>query len=230
LTTVLYESLAYRQIFTDGRPLPPDPNPTWMGYSVARWDGDTLVVNSNGFNDRTFLDGLGYRHTEALKVTERFTRRDLGHMDVEVTFEDPKAYANPIRIPIEATLQPDTELIEYVCNENERSRGHLVGTADDDRKLQVAIAPDVLAKYVGVYKFPPFVPGDREFLVTVTAKEGTLALEIERGPTLTALPTSQTKFLAQGVSLEFLPPGPNGIVNEMVVTIVEGELKGVRVK
>jgi|SoiMethySBSTD1v2_1073268.scaffolds.fasta_scaffold03527_18 hypothetical protein len=230
VTTVLYESLEYRQIFTDGRPLPVDPNPTWMGYAVGRWEGDTLVVTSTGFNDRTFLDGLGHKHSESLKVTERFTRRDLGHLDVEVTFEDPKAYTKPIKIPVEATLRADTELIEYVCNENERSRAHLVGTADDDKKLQVAVAADVLARYAGVYKFPPFLPGDREFLVTVTPKDGALAIEIERGPTLTALPTSQTKFLAQGVSVEFLPPGPNGIVNEVVVTIVEGELKGVRVK
>ncbi len=106
----------------DGRPLPTDPNPIWLGYSVGRWEGNTLVVTTAGYNDRTLLDGEGHEHTESLRVTERFTRRDLGHMDVEVTFEDPKAYAKPIRIPVEATLQPDTELIEYVCNENERSR------------------------------------------------------------------------------------------------------------
>jgi hypothetical protein len=229
LTTVLYESLEYRQIFTDGRPLPADPNPTWLGYSIGRWEGDTLVVTTSGYNDRTFLDGLGHRHSEALRVTERFTRRTLGHMDVEVTFEDSKAYAKPVKIPVEATLQTDTELIEYVCNENERSRPHLVGTADDDKKLQVAVAPAVLAQYAGAYRFPPFMPGDKEFLVTVTAKDGGLVLAIERGPTITAVPTSQTKFLAQGIGVEFFP-GPGGVVNEMVVTIVEGELKGVRVK
>ena len=99
-TTILYESLAYRQIFTDGRPLPTDPNPTWLGYSVGRWEGNTLVVSTIGYNDRTFLDDFGgHRHTEALRVTERITRRDLGHMDIEVTFEDPKAYAKPIRFP-----------------------------------------------------------------------------------------------------------------------------------
>ena len=230
LTTVLYESLEYRQIFTDGRPLRADPNPTWLGYSVGRWEGDTLIVTSNGYNDRTFLDGMGHRHTEALRVTERFTRKDLGHMDVEVTFEDPKAYAKPITIPVEATLQPDTDLIEYVCNENERSRPHLIGTADDDKKLQVAVAADVLARYVGTYRFPPMVPGDKPFVVMVTVKDGGLAIEIERGPTLTALPTSPTKFLAQGVAVEFLAPDAKGIVNEVVVTIVEGEIKGMRVK
>jgi hypothetical protein len=230
LVTVLYESLSYRQIFLDGRPLPADPNPSWLGYSVGRWDGNTLVVATNGYNDRTLIDGEGHKHTEALRVTERFTRRDLGHMDIEVTFEDPKAYGKPITIPVEATLQPDTELIEYVCNENERSRPHLIGTADDDRKLQVKVAPAVLARYAGTYRFPPFIPGDKPFLVMVTPKDdGVLSVEIERGPTITAIPTSDTKFLAQGVSVEFLP-GSDGVVNELVVTIVEGELKGVRVK
>jgi hypothetical protein len=230
VVTVLYESMDYRQLFLDGRPLPTDPNPSWLGYSVGRWDGDTLVVTTNGYNDRTLLDGEGHRHSEALRVTERFTRRDLGHMDVQVTFEDPKAYARPITIPVEATLLPDTELIEYVCAENERSRSHLVGTADDDRKQQVTVSADVLARYAGVYRFPPFFPGDKPLDVTITPKDGVLAVSIERGPTLTAIPTSQTKFLAQGVAVEFLAADSKGIVNEVVVTIVEGEFKGVRVK
>ena len=229
VTTALYESMEFRQIFTDGRPLLSDPNPTWMGYSVGRWEGNTLVVTSNGFNDRTFLGGLGYRHSEALKVTERFTRHDLGHMTVEITLEDAKAYAKPAKIVVEAELRPDTDLIEYVCAENERSRPHLVGTADDDRKLQIQLDAAVLAKYAGVFKFPPFLPGDKDLLVTFTATEGALAVAIERGPTLTAVPVSQTRFMAQGVSVDFIP-GPNGVFNEVVVTIVEGELKGVRIK
>lgn len=229
LLTVLYESLEYRQIFTDGRPLPAEPNPTWMGYSVARWEGDTLVVNTAGYNDRTFLDFFGHRHTEALRVTERFTRRDIGHMDIEVTFEDPKAYAKAVTIPVEARLQPDTEMIEYVCNENERSRARMVGTADDDKKLQVAVEQAVLERYAGVFRFIPPLPGEKPIDVTVTPKDGGLALSIERGPTLTAVPTSPTRFLAQGVGIEFLP-GPGGIVNEVIITIVEGELKGVRIK
>ena len=230
LMTVLYESMEYRQIFLDGRELPTDPNPSWLGYSVGRWDGDTLVVTTIGYNDRTLLDGQGHKHSESLRVTERFTRRDLGHMDVEVTFEDPKAYAKPIRIPVEATLQADNELIEYVCNENERSRPHLIGTADDDRKLQVKVPPDVLARYAGTFRFPPFVPGDKPIHVTIVPQDGVLAVEVERGPTLTAIPTSPTKFLAEGVAVEFMAPDAKGIVNEVVVTIVEGELKGIRVK
>jgi hypothetical protein len=230
LLMVLYEGMEFRQIFLDGRQLPADPNPSWLGYSVGRWDGNTLVVTTIGYNDRTLLDGEGHKHTESLRVTERFTRRDVGHMDVEVTFEDPRAYAKPIRIPVEATLVPDAELIEYVCNENERSRPHLIGTADDDRKQQVQVAPAVLASYAGVYRFPPFFPGDKPIDITVAPKDGVLAVEIERGPTITAIPTSPTKFLAQGVALEFMTPDAKGIVNEVVVTIVEGDFKGTRVK
>jgi hypothetical protein len=228
LITVLFEPLSYRQIHMDGRVLPSDPNPAWMGYSIGRWEGDTLVVTSTGFNDRTFLDGEGHRHTEALRMTERYTRRDFGHMDVEVTFEDPKAYGKPVTIPVDATLQPDTDLLEYVCAENERSRPHLVGTADDDRKLQVSVPPEVLARYAGVYRVT-LPPPDKPMTVTVTPKDGGLLLEIENGPTFTAIPTSPTKFLAQGVGLEFLPP-VDGVVKELVITIVEGDLKGTRIK
>lgn len=228
LITLLFEPLSYRQIHMDGRALPRDPNPTWMGYSIGHWDGDTLVVTSSGFNDRTFLDGEGHRHTEALRMTERYTRRTFGHMDVEVTFEDPKAYGKPVTIPVEATLQADTDLLEYVCAENERSRGHLVGTADDDKKLQVAVAPEVLARYAGAYRVT-LPPPEKPITVTVTPTDAGLILEIENGPTMTAIPTSPTKFLAQGVALEFLPP-VDGVVKELVITIVEGDLKGVRIK
>jgi hypothetical protein len=230
VTTVLYEGLEYRQIFTDGRPLPTDLNPTWLGYSVGRWEGDTLVVTTAGYNDRTFLTGFGHRHSDALRVSERFRRRDVGHMDVEITFEDPKAYAKPIRIAVEARLQPDTELIEYVCAENERSRPHLIGTADDDRKQQIAVPPAVLARYAGTYRFPPFVPGDTKAIeVTVVAKDGVLALSSDLLPTLTAVPISETRFIAQGIGIHFTVQG-SGPATEMIITIVEGEFTGPRVK
>src|SRR6202163_3089310 len=93
LLVILYEDLAYRQVFLDGRPLPPDPNPDWMGYSVGHWDGDTLVVDSAGFNDRTWLDHDGHPHTEGLRMTERYHRRTFGHLEIEVTLSDQAAYA-----------------------------------------------------------------------------------------------------------------------------------------
>ena len=119
LIVVLYESQTlFRQIFTDGRAHPKDPEPSWLGYSVGKWDGDTLVVETVGFNDKTWLDGFGHPHSDAMKLTERFRRRDFGHMDIEITIDDPKAYTKPIRYMQPQLLQPDTELIEYICNEN----------------------------------------------------------------------------------------------------------------
>src|SRR5580765_2871552 len=144
----LFEDLAYRQIFLDGRQMPKDPNPTWMGYSIGRWDGDTLVVETSGFNDRTWLDFAGHPHSEALKMTERFHRRDFGHIDRQVTLEDPTVYAKPITLSGGGNLVADTDLIEYVC-ENEKDRAHLVGRTAQEKK--VVVSRDVLATYVGVY-------------------------------------------------------------------------------
>ena len=128
LTLILYESRTiFRQIFTDGRPLPKDPNPTWQGYSVGRWDGDTFVVESTGFNGKGWLDTNGHPVTDALHVTEKYRRKDFGHMDVEVTIDDPKAYTKSWTIHENPELQPDTELIEYICEENNRDIGHFVG-------------------------------------------------------------------------------------------------------
>src|SRR6185436_10422029 len=93
---ILNDDLTYRQIFTDGRDLETDPNPTWMGYSVGRWEADMLVVESAGFNDRTWLTDAGLSHTEALRITERYRRPDSGHLDVDVTFTDPAAYTAPL--------------------------------------------------------------------------------------------------------------------------------------
>ena len=125
---ILYEyQNTFRQIFTDGRPLPKDPNPSWMGYSVGRWEGDTLVVESSGFNGKAWLSGRGNPTTDALHLTERIRRRDLGHMDIELTIDDPKAYTKPWKAELHPELVPDTELLEFVCEENERDVRHLVG-------------------------------------------------------------------------------------------------------
>jgi hypothetical protein len=125
---ILYEALhSYRQIFMDGRPLPKNPNPAWMGYSVGHWDGDTLVVESSGFVENNWLDNSGHPGTEALRLTERFHRRDFGHIDLQMTIKDEKAYSQPWTVNLVFNLQLDTELIEYVCDENEKDIGHLVG-------------------------------------------------------------------------------------------------------
>jgi hypothetical protein len=128
LTLILYESRTiFRQIFTDGRPLPKDPNPSWQGYSIGHWDGDTFVVESIGFNGKGWLDTNGHPTTDALHVIERYRRKDLGHMDVEITIDDPKAYTKPWTVTEGAVLQADTEILEYICEENNRDVGHFVG-------------------------------------------------------------------------------------------------------
>jgi hypothetical protein len=124
LVVILYESQTlFRQIFLDGRAHPKDPQPTWLGYSIGKWDGDILVVETVGFNDKTWLDGLGHPHSEAMRLTERFRRRDFGHMDIEITIEDPKAYTTAIRYVQPQALLVDGELIEYICNENAKPVG-----------------------------------------------------------------------------------------------------------
>ena len=124
---VLYEEHNhYRQIFTDGRALPADQNPTWFGYSAGKWEGDTLVVETTGFNEESWLDDGGHPHSDAMHVTERFRRHDFGHMDIQFTFDDPKAYTKPWGATVAFELLPDTELIENIC-ENEKDQAHLVG-------------------------------------------------------------------------------------------------------
>jgi len=126
LIAVLYEvDNTHRQIYTDGRKLPVDPQPSWLGYSAGRWEGDTLVVDTAGFNDRSWLDSMGHPHSEDLKIQERFHRRDFGHMDLSLTIEDPKMYTRPLTLKVTEVLLPDSDILESVCNENERDRVHL---------------------------------------------------------------------------------------------------------
>ena len=129
LMLFLYESRTiYRQIFTDGRPLPPaDAQPTWQGYSIGRWEGDTFVVTTTHQNGKTWLDMRGLPATAAITVTERFTRPTIGRIDIDVTIDDPKAYTRPWNVKLAWALQPDTDLIESICEENNRDLPHMVG-------------------------------------------------------------------------------------------------------
>jgi len=130
LVIVLYETTAnsnFRQIFTDGRPLPKDPQPTWLGYSTGTWEGGVLKVDTVGFTDKGWLDtGMGHPQTEALHVIERFRRTDFGHMEIAMTIDDPKAYTKPWTANMQVHLLPDTELLETTC-ENSRGTEHMVG-------------------------------------------------------------------------------------------------------
>ena len=128
LVVLLYETSTnqtFRQVFLDGRPFPADMQPTWLGYSIGRWEGDTLVVETAGLNGRAWVDtGSGHPQTDAARVTERFTRRDFGHMEIDITIDDSKAYLKPWRVKVPINLLPDSDLIETFC-ENEKDIGRM---------------------------------------------------------------------------------------------------------
>lgn len=117
----------FRQIFTDGRPLPKDPQPSFVGYSAGRWDGDTLVVQTNGFRDGLWLDRRGSPMTDAAKLTERFRRINYGNLEIEITLDDPKAYTAPWTVTLKQYIVLNAELLEYFCQENEKDQPHSVG-------------------------------------------------------------------------------------------------------
>jgi hypothetical protein len=177
-----------------------------MGYSVGHWEGDTLVVDTAGFNDRSWLDIEGHPHTEALRITERFRRRDFGHMDLEMTIDDPKTFTRPFSFRLDKTLAPDTDLFESIC-ENDRSVPHMLGGTEITR-----LAPDVLARYAGAYEYAPGRPavitfdGDLLFL-----QEGANPLKLPLAP------RSETVFVSrtEGNWIEFIR-NAQGAVTEFV--------------
>ena len=117
---------SYRQIFTDGRPLPTDPSPTWNGYSTGKWDGDALVVQTNGLSDGLWLDARGSPLTEAAKITERFRRLNFGQLEIEITVDDPKAYTKPWTVTLNQVIRLNTDLLDKIINENEKDLQHIV--------------------------------------------------------------------------------------------------------
>jgi len=127
MAVILYEAgNEHRQIYTDGRGFPKEFDyPAYLGYSVGHWERDTFVVETAGFNDRTTLDLIGHPHSEALRVTERFRRRDFGHLDVEMTFNDPHMYTKPFTTKVPHNLLADSDIFESFCNENEKDSAHL---------------------------------------------------------------------------------------------------------
>jgi hypothetical protein len=205
-----------RTVYLDGRELPKDPNPTYMGYSVGKWEGDTLVVTTAGFNDKGWLDSAGHPQTESLKITERYRRRDFGHMDFDITIDDPKAFTKAFTIKTQRTLQPDTDILEDVC-ENERSRAHF--SIDTSFKLSPAVA----ASYAGVYELAP----GRE--VVVTASEDLLFVRGLNEPKLPLLPQSETQFMstATPAGFEFVK-NAQGKVTHLIVRGNAGEQRATR--
>jgi hypothetical protein len=220
MIVILYQgntNSMHRTIFTDGRKLPEDPNPTWMGYSVGRWEGDTLVVDTAGFNDKSWLDIEGHPHTEALHIIERFHRRDFGHMDLELTIDDPKTFTRPFVLKIPKTLMPDTDILESVC-ENDHSVPHMVGGTG------TKIAPETLAKYTGTYEYSP----GREAVITIESD----LLFLQEGTNPLRLPLaadSETAFVERtnGERMEFIKDA-QGAVTGFIFHGNRGDRKAVR--
>jgi len=230
LIMILNPDLTYRQIFLDGRALETSPSPSWMGYSVGHWEADALVVESFGFNDRTWLDTSGHPHTEALRMTERYRRPNYGRLELEITLRDPTVYARPWTVAVRAELAADTELLEYVCNENGRDIEHWVGKASDETKSQVQVAPGVLTKYVGTYVEQPklwrFVPR----VVEITFSDGTLFGDLDGRGKERQFARSETSFSGfSGLAIEFVKNG-QGVVTDLLVKHVSGDYRFARQK
>jgi hypothetical protein len=218
VVALLYELGNFRQIYTDGRELPKDPNPTWMGYSIGHWDGDTLVVETAGFNDKTWLDMVGHPHSERLRVTEKFRRADFGHMQVQVTFDDPETMTRPLNISVGVTYAADGDMLEYVCNEDEQDTHHLVGTA----KAEAHPSPAVLDRYSGEYVFRDGVISSRDFFGAnqiVSVQKGQLYMK-----DFPLIPTSETKFDSTAGTVEF-HQDPSGRVTHFILSAAEGDAR-----
>jgi hypothetical protein len=230
IIVILNPDLTYRQIFMDGRALETSPNPSWMGYSVGHWEQDTLVVESVGFNDKTWLDTSGHPHTEALRTTERYRRRNFGNLELEVTFRDPAVYARPWTVSVRAELAPDTELIEYVCNESKSDLDRLVGKASDEAKSEVKIAPGILAKYAGTYVEQPPLWRIVPRVVEITFSDGVLYGNLDGRGTERQYANSETGFSGfAGLGLEFVKDS-RGVVTDLLIKHVSGDYRFARRK
>ena len=229
---ILSDDVTYRVIHTDGRKLEDNAAPSWMGYSVGRWEGDTLVVESNGFNDKTWADRYGVMHTEALRVTERYRRVDFGHLHIDVTFTDPGAFTKPWGFGVDMDLTADTDMIEQVC---EYSSDNWTGTLNDASKLGVAVPLEVLQKYAGLYTG---IYGGKTRAYEVTLVNGQLIAKIVGEPIEGGLgavgldeeaarpliPLTQTKFEGLGLGYEFVVDA-NGVVTDLIATHISGPYK-----
>jgi hypothetical protein len=190
---ILHSDLTYRQIFMDGRALEPDPLPVWMGYSVGHWDGDTLVVESNGYNDKTWLHPEGLVHTQRLRVTERYRRPDFGHISIDVTYDDPGTFDSPLHAVVALEYAADDELLELVCNEASEGTKNWVGDKTSDAlATEVDVGAQILAKYVGTYQGYWL---DNWTTVVVTLEDGALLLQRNRGAKSPLLAQSATTFV-----------------------------------
>lgn len=150
---VLNGDMTYRQIYMDGRQLVAEPLlPTWMGYSIGYWEGDTLVVESNGYKDTTWLTREGLPHTDRLRITERYTRLDYGHAKLEISYEDPGIFTGPVQVTVDLVNRPDGNMQESICNESETGRKHYSGQISQAEAKLVEVPLETLESYVGTYR------------------------------------------------------------------------------
>ena len=227
---ILNENLTFRLIHMDGRELETNPVPSWTGYSVGYWDGDTLVIDSNGYNDQTWVSRFGVSHTEALHVNERYSRSDFGHIQVKVTFTDPDAFATPWGFDMNMTAQADTEMLESVC---ERGSDDWSGSFSATEAKRVTVPPEILAQYVGVYS-GIYGGGERvyeisfsegELIATIVSAYSALGLGaagLEAGVPRALVPLSETLFDGLGLGYRFIL-NDNGEVESFIISHVSGD-------
>jgi hypothetical protein len=234
---ILSDDLTYRLIHMDGRTLEANPAPNWMGYSVGRWEGDTLVVDSNGFNDKTWASRYGVTHTESLRMTERYRRSDFGHLQYEVTYTDPRSYTKPWSFKSQMALGADTEMLEAIC---EKSSDEWAGTLSDASGTGVTVAPEKLKGYVGVYRG---IYSGKERTYEVSLSGGALIAKIlgddvegglgaaglDDGAPRPLMALSDTVFEGLGLGYQFIVDD-KGVATHMVVVHISGPYKYARVK
>ena len=234
LIAILNDDLSYRVIHMDGRQLEADPAPSWMGYSVGRWEGDTLVVESNGYNDKVWTSRYGVSHSDRLRIVERYRRTSVGSIQLEVTYEDPGAFLKPWGFTATMTLAADTDMLEAVC---ERTSDHWVPLSDA-ASATVKVPREVLARYVGVYKgiyggaertYEVSLSGDQLIARILGPKvEGGLAAAgLEDGADRPLVPISQTTFEGLGLAYQF-EVGDTGPATALIVIHISGPYRYAR--
>lgn len=224
MVAILNPDLTYRQVFMDGRKLEADPLPTWMGYSVGRWDGASLVVESNGYNAKTWLHPEGLVHTEQLRITERYSRPQFGRLQIDVTYTDPGAFERPLHAVVEMRYAVDDEMLELVCAESaaNSSENWTGNKLTDAAQAAVEVPASVLAGYVGRYQGMWL---DNPTTVEITLESGRLLVNRNGGGTRALVPQSETTFVCptcQWGQPYVFTRGPNGVATQVSEVQVSG--------
>jgi hypothetical protein len=221
---ILNSDLTYRQVFMDGRKLEADPLPIWMGYSVGRWDGATLIIESNGYNAKTWLHPEGLVHSEKLVVTERYRRPDFGHLLIDVTYADAGAFDKPLHALVEMRYAADDEMLELVCNEAaENNSQHWTGNKlTDAAQAAVDVPASTLAGYIGRYAG---IWLSNPTTVEVTLEQGRLYISRNGSAKSALVAQSDTTFVCptcQWGQPYVFTPGPDGLATQVSEVQVSG--------